>query len=79
MGHTPHELAADFPEHVELIHDLTQSDGHFRRLAEEYHEINRAIHRAETNVEPLDQFHEEDMRKTRVRLKDQIAAMLRQT
>ncbi|NNF90731.1 MAG: YdcH family protein, partial [Boseongicola sp.] len=39
-------------------------------------EVNRAIHRAETNVEPLDQFHEEDLRKERMQLKDQIAARL---
>lgn len=76
MGHTPHELAEEFPDKVNLIHDLNQSDGHFRRLAEEYHTINRAIHRAETNVEPTDHFHEEDMRKKRVALKDQIAAAL---
>ena len=76
MGHTPHELAADFPEHTDLIHDLSQSDGHFKRLADDYHEVNRTIHRAETNVEPMDQFHEEDLRKKRMRLKDEIAAML---
>ena len=76
MSHTPHELTEEFPEKVDLIHKLSQSNGHFLRLTEEYHEINRAIHRAETNVEPTDQFNEEAMRKTRLRLKDEIAAML---
>ena len=76
MTHTPHELAEDFPGQAELIHDLKMQDGEFRWLAEKYHEVNRAIHRAETNVEPCDQFHEEDMRKERMRLKDRIAAKL---
>ena len=76
MSHTPHELTEEFPEKVDLIHKLSQSNGHFLRLSEEYHEVNRAIHRAETNVEPTDQFNEEAMRKTRLRLKDEIAAML---
>ena len=76
MTHTPHELAEDFPGQADLIHDLKMSDGEFRFLAEKYHEINRAIHRAETNVEPCDQFHEENMRKERMRLKDRIAAKL---
>ena len=76
MSHTPHELTEEFPEKVDLIHKLSQSNGHFLRLTEEYHEVNRAIHRAETNVEPTDQFNEEAMRKTRLRLKDEIAAML---
>ena len=77
MSHTPHELAEEFPDKVDRIHDLKESDAHFRKLFDTYHEINRAIHRAETNVEPTDQFHEEDMRKQRMRLKDEIAAALR--
>ncbi len=76
MTHTPHELAEDFPGQADLIHDLKMKDGEFRVMADRYHEINRAIHRAETNVEPTDQFHEENMRKERMRLKDQIAAKL---
>ena len=76
MSHTPHELHEEFPGKADLIHELKTRDGAFRVLADRYHEVNRAIHRAETNVEPTDQFHEEDLRKERMRLKDQIAAML---
>ena len=76
MTNTPHELAEDCPGQADLIHDLKMKDGEFRYMAECYHEVNRAIHRAETNVRPTDQFHEEDMRKERMRLKDQIAAKL---
>ena len=76
MSNTPHELAAEFPEKRDQIHALKQSDAHFAKLADSYHEVNRAIHRAETNVEPMDQFHEEDLRKQRLRLKDEIARML---
>ncbi|MDY6859393.1 MAG: YdcH family protein, partial [Pseudomonadota bacterium] len=49
---------------------------HFAKLVDEYHEVNRAIHRAETNVEPTDDFHDAEMRKTRLTLKDQIARLL---
>ena len=76
MSHTPHELAEEFPDKVQQIHDLKQKDGAFRVLADRYHEVNRAIHRAETNVEPTDQFNEENMRKERLNLKDQIASKL---
>lgn len=76
MSHTPHELADEFPDQKDKIHDLKLSDAHFARLAEEYHEINRAVHRAETNVEPTDDLHMSDMRKKRMRLKDQISAAL---
>ena len=76
MAHTPHELAEEFPEYVEKIHELKMSHAHFAKLFDEYHEINRAIHRAETDIEPTDDFHMEDMRKTRLRLKDEIYGML---
>lgn len=76
MSHTPHELADEFPEYAEAIHSLKESDAHFRKLMDRYHDINRAIHRAETRVEPTDDFHEDAMRKRRLLLKDEIATML---
>jgi uncharacterized protein len=76
MTHTPHELSEEFPDKVDRIHELKETDPHFANLADEYHELNRAIHRAETNIEPTDQFHEEEMRKKRLALKDQIARLL---
>ncbi|MCV2880610.1 YdcH family protein [Actibacterium sp. XHP0104] len=76
MSHTPHELAEEFPDQAEAIHALKTSDSHFARLVEEYHEINRAIHRAETNVEPTEELHEVEMRKKRMALKDEIARAL---
>ncbi len=76
MAHTPHELAEDFPEHVSKIHDLKMNDAHFARLADEYHTVNREVHRVETGVEPASQEREEELRKTRMRLKDEIAGIL---
>lgn len=76
MSNTPHELTEEFPDKTERIHELKVSDAHFRRLSDEYHEINDAIHRAETNVEPTDDLHANEMRKQRMALKDQIAGML---
>ncbi len=72
MSHTPHELAEEFPAHVEKIHDLKASDAHFARLFDDYHEVNRAVHRAETNIEPMDSLAENDLRKKRAALKDEI-------
>lgn len=77
MSHTPHELHEEFPEHQETIHQLKESDPHFAKLFDDYHTVNRAIHRAETDVEPTDDLHMGEMRKERMALKDQIAALLR--
>lgn len=76
MSHTPHELAEEFPEYAEKMSELKQSDAHFAKLADEYHEINRAVHRAETDVEPTDDLNMAAMRKQRMVLKDQIWGLI---
>lgn len=76
MSHTPHELHEEFPDKAERIQELKQSDAHFARLADEYHEVNRAVHRAETNVEPIEELAEVELRKQRAMLKDQIWGLL---
>ena len=76
MSNVPHELAEEFPEHVAKMHELKVGNAHFAKLFDEYHDLNRAIHRAETNIEPTDDFHMEDMRKQRMRLKDELFGML---
>ncbi|WP_432449297.1 YdcH family protein [Aliiroseovarius marinus] len=76
MSNTPHELHEEFPEFAEKMSQLKTTDAHYARLSEEYHEVNRAVHRAETNVEPTDQFNEEELRKKRASLKDEIYRML---
>lgn len=72
MSHTPHELAEEFPAEVAKIHDLKVKDAHFARLVDDYHEVNRQVHRAETLVEPTSPEHETELRQKRSRLKDQV-------
>jgi uncharacterized protein YdcH (DUF465 family) len=77
MTNTPHELHEEFPGHAERISTLKQVDAHFARMADEYHQLNRRIHRAETNVEPMEDLAMIDLRKQRAALKDNIYAALR--
>lgn len=76
MKNTPHELHEEFPEHAERIHELKVSNAHFAKLFDEYHETNRAVHRAETDVEPTDDDNLAGMRRQRMALKDELYAML---
>jgi uncharacterized protein YdcH (DUF465 family) len=76
MSHTPHELAAELPDQAGRIHDLKMSDANFARLADEYHEVNREIHRGETNVEPMDDFRLETLKKRRLSLLDDLKRRL---
>lgn len=77
MSNTPHELAEEFPELVARIHELKVSNSHFARLADEYHDVNRHIHRHESGIQPASETHETELRKRRIRLKDEIYAMLK--
>jgi len=76
MSHVAHELHEEFPEQVETIHALRGSSAHFSRIADAYHDLNRAIHRMETNVEPVDDATLEAAKKQRLALKDEIAQFL---
>jgi uncharacterized protein YdcH (DUF465 family) len=77
MSHVPHELHEEFPQDRERLHDLKISNPHFVRLADRYHDVNRAIHRAEAEVEPTSDEALEEMKKQRLHLKDEIASLLR--
>ncbi|MFC4174674.1 YdcH family protein [Microvirga sp. GCM10011540] len=76
MSNAPNDLAGDFPDKTDRIHQLKTSNNHFARLYDEYNELNRTIHRVETRVEPTTEDVEEDLKRRRVRLKDELLAMI---
>jgi uncharacterized protein YdcH (DUF465 family) len=77
MSNTPHTLHEEFPAHASEISALKASDAHFAKLLTDYDVVNDKVHRAETRLDLLTEAEEETLRKTRSRLKDQIAAALR--
>jgi len=77
MAHTPHELADEFPDQADKIHALRESNAHFAKLSDDYHALNREIHRGETNVEPMDDMHLEDLKKQRLAMLDEINGFLK--
>lgn len=72
MSDLIHELAEEFPGHVEKMEALKAADAEFAKLYDDYHEINRQVIEAETLEHPTDHFHEEEMKKQRASLKDEI-------
>lgn len=76
MSKMPHELPEEFPEHVAKMEDLRASDETFAKLYDDYHDINRQVIEAETLERPTDHFHEEEMKKQRASLKDEIYRIL---
>ena len=74
--HTPHELHDEFPQDAALLSRLKVDDAHFHNIAERYHEVNRAIHRIESEVEAASDEHAEALKKQRLALLDEISGML---
>ena len=72
-----HDLSHEFPEYRDRIHTLKLENAHFRGLFDEYHLIDKQVHRADTDVEPLSDEHAEELKKRRVQLKDELYAMLK--
>lgn len=76
MSNTPHTLADEFPGQAEAIHRLKVSSSDFAQLLAQYDAINDKVHLAETNLEPVDQLSEVELRKQRLQIKDAISAAL---
>lgn len=76
MSNAPNDLPQDFPDKIDRINQLKNSNNHFARLYDEYNELNRTIHRIETRVEPKPEEIEEELKRRRLQIKDEIMAML---
>lgn len=74
--HTPNELTEIFKRDRELVTRLKQDDAHYARLADEYHEVNREVHRIESEAEAASDERTEALKKKRLGLLDEITAII---
>lgn len=77
MSTEHHTLLTDFPEYRDRIHQLKTEDAHFRRLFDEYHELDRTVYRMGENIEPVSDDVLEQAKSRRLALKDELYGMLR--
>ena len=71
-----HPLLTEFPEHRDTIHRLKIDDAHFRRLFDEYHELDKEIFRMDENIEPTSDQVMEQRKVHRLALKDRLLSYL---
>ncbi len=76
MSEGHHDLAHQFPEHRDRIHDLKLSNAHFARRADEYHAVAKELHAIEAGVETPSDRYVEELKKKRLALLDEIYGML---
>ena len=72
-----HDLIHELPEHKDRIHELKVSNEHFKKLFDEYHELDHEVLRMEEGIEtPSDEVLEE-VKKKRLNLKDQLYRIIK--
>ena len=71
-----HELHHEFPEFLDVMQALRNSDSHFSQMFDEYHALTNEVEHLEEEDVPVDDFTIEDMKKKRVKLKDTMYKML---
>jgi len=72
-----HDLHHEFPEYEQKIHDLKMTNGHFKRLFQEYDDLAHQMTRIQQEIEtPSDEVVEE-LKVKRLHLKDQLYQMLK--
>jgi uncharacterized protein YdcH (DUF465 family) len=74
--HIPHDLQDEFPGEALFIERLIKSNYEFGQLAIHYDGVNRQIYRIESEEEPTADEVLERLKKQRLKLKDDIAALL---
>jgi len=71
-----HDLIHEFPDLRDKIHELKSSDHHFRKLFDEYHELTTEIENMEKETITVTTETEEEAKKKRLFLKDQLYKIL---
>lgn len=73
----PNDVDHEFPEFSQLIHQLKDRDGRLAELLDAYERVNAEIVDIEENDRPFQEFQFEDMKKRRLKVKDEIYFILR--
>lgn len=71
-----HDLHHEFPEYHDEIHTLKVSNNHFARLFDEYHKVNKEVVKAEEGAIHLSDLNLEEMKKQRLKLKDELHGII---
>lgn len=77
MSEASHDLAHEFPEYKDKIHELKTSNGRFTHLARDYHDVAKELHRIEVGIDTPSDAYVEGLKRKRLKLKDELYAMLK--
>ena len=66
-----------FPEYRELISRLKSTDRRFERLFEKHNELDHKVSNMESGVESASKMEIDQLKKEKLKLKDEIYALLK--
>ncbi|GAX61490.1 hypothetical protein SCALIN_C22_0204 [Candidatus Scalindua japonica] len=73
-----HPLIKEFPEYKEQIHDLKIKNNHFAKLMKQYEDIDKHVYRIESDEEPTGDEYLRDLKKDRLKLKDELFGFIKE-
>lgn len=76
MEFLKHDIASEFPLLKDKIHTLKTTNQHFARLFSDYDTVNHTITKVETGGTVMTDEALENLKKQRLKLKDEIVQML---
>lgn len=76
MSHLDDALAEEFADKADAIHALKATDGRFRDLLEQNHQLWKQIQQIQKGIAPAEDAVLEELEKSRLLVLDEIAARL---
>ena len=72
-----HDLLHEFPEHQDKIHQLKTENHHFRKLFDEYHELDHQLLRMKSGIETATDEALMELKAKSLHLKDELYKMIK--
>ena len=72
-----HPILREFPDHRDTIQRLKGSDAHFRKMYDEYHNLDDAVYRMDEEIDFATDQGIEELKMRRAKLKDYIYHLIR--
>jgi uncharacterized protein YdcH (DUF465 family) len=72
-----HDLLHELPEYQDRIHQLKLENAHFRKVFDEYHELEHEIHRINTGIETVTDEQLHQLKANLLFMKDELVSIIK--
>lgn len=72
-----HDLLHELPEYQDRIHQLKLENAHFKKVFDEYHELEHEIHRINTGVETVTDEQLHQLKANLLFMKDELVSIIK--